>query len=145
MLQKRLPNPPVPPEPGVKHLPFQGDCFVRARGLKPGKYTLKIDGKAVHTADAETWMKPGVFDGLMPNGPSLEQAEKLRQTIVEKNRLYFHRWRPQNETYIFGFRKKEQGQNAIEIPKFDPLIAEKEAEIAKLRVPVPHVYELKPE
>jgi lysophospholipase L1-like esterase len=75
----------------------------------------------------------------------LAQAEKLRQIIVAKNRLYFYRWRPENETYLFGFRKYEQGNNAREIPQFDPLIAEKEKEIAKLRVPVPHVYELKAE
>jgi hypothetical protein len=77
--------------------------------------------------------------------PDLAQAEKLRQTILAKNRLYFYRWRPENETYLFGFRKYEQGQNAREIPQFDPLIAEKEKEIAKLRVPVPHTYELKAE
>jgi lysophospholipase L1-like esterase len=75
----------------------------------------------------------------------LEQAEKLRQAIVAKNRLYFYRWRPENETYLFGFRKHEQGQNAREIPQFDPLIAEKEKEIAKLRVPMPHTYERKAE
>jgi lysophospholipase L1-like esterase len=143
VVQKILPNPPVPPEPGVKDL--QGDCFVRARDLKPGKYTLKIDGQAVHTADAEMWMKPGGFGVLVPNGPSLEQAEKLRQTIVEKNRLYFYRWRPANETYLFGFRKHEQGQNAREIPQFDPLVAEAEAKIARLRGPVEHTYELIPE
>ncbi len=71
------------------------------------------------------------------------QAEKLRQTIIAKNRLYFYRWRPENETYLFGFRKHEQGQNAREIPQFDPLVAAKEKEIAKLRVPVPHTYERK--
>jgi len=59
--------------------------------------------------------------------------EKLRAAIHEKNQHFFHRWRPQNDTYIFGFRKKEQGRNAVEIPQFDPLIAAKEAEIAKLR------------
>jgi lysophospholipase L1-like esterase len=62
-----------------------------------------------------------------------DRFEKIRKLTVEKNRLYFHRWRPENETYIFGFRKKEQGQNAVEIPRFDPLVAEKEAEIAKLK------------
>ncbi len=77
--------------------------------------------------------------------PDLIQAEKLRQAIVAKNRLYFYRWRPENETYLFGFRKQEQGQNAREIPQFDPLIAEKEKEIAKLRMPVAHLYELKAE
>jgi lysophospholipase L1-like esterase len=77
--------------------------------------------------------------------PDRDQAEKLRQAIIAKNRLYFYRWRPENETYLFGFRKHEQGQNAREIPQFDPLIAEKEKDIAKLRVPVAHTYELKAE
>jgi GDSL-like Lipase/Acylhydrolase family len=57
----------------------------------------------------------------------------LTKTILEKNRLFFHRWRPQNETYLFGFRKHEQGNNGVEIPQFDPLVAEKEKEIAALR------------
>ena len=59
--------------------------------------------------------------------------QELRETILEKNELFFHRWRPQNQTYLFGFRKHEQGQNAIEIPKFDPLVAEREARIRQLR------------
>jgi hypothetical protein len=54
------------------------------------------------------------------------------------------RERPQNETYLFGFRKYEQGQNAREIPLIDPLVEAKEKEIARLRVPVPYLYELVP-
>lgn len=46
----------------------------------------------------------------------------LRTEIVTKNQLFFHRYRPQNETYLFLFRKHEQGNNASEIPQFDPLI-----------------------
>jgi lysophospholipase L1-like esterase len=65
----------------------------------------------------------------LPDRPWDDRAEKVRRLTIEKNRLYFHRWRPENETYIFGFRKKEQGQNAVEIPQFDPLVAAKEAEI----------------
>ena len=56
----------------------------------------------------------------------------LRSAILAKNELYFHRWRPANNTYLFLFRKHEQGQNAKEIPLFDPLVAEREQEIAKL-------------
>ncbi len=59
--------------------------------------------------------------------------EALRKAIVRKNALFFHRWRPANSTYLFGFRKHEQGRNAAEIPLFDPLIAEVEAEIEKLK------------
>jgi putative heme-binding domain-containing protein len=65
-----------------------------------------------------------------------QRAEELRQAIVKKNELFFDRWRPQNETYLFGFRKYEQGQNAKEIPMFDPLILKEEAKIAELRKPV---------
>ncbi|HEX2748363.1 MAG TPA: GDSL-type esterase/lipase family protein [Verrucomicrobiales bacterium] len=60
------------------------------------------------------------------NNPGLTKA------IIEKNRLFFYRWRPQNETYLFGFRKHEQGNNGVEIPKFDPLIAAQEQVIAGL-------------
>jgi lysophospholipase L1-like esterase len=61
---------------------------------------------------------------------------KLRTTIVEKNTLFFHRWRPQNDTYIFGFRKHEQGRNAVDIPKFDPLVEAKEKEIAAIKAEI---------
>ncbi|MGL4420361.1 MAG: SGNH/GDSL hydrolase family protein [Gemmataceae bacterium] len=58
--------------------------------------------------------------------------EPLRKAIVAKNELFFHRWRPQNETYLFGFRKHEQGKNAKEIVEFDPLIADAEKKIRVL-------------
>ena len=61
------------------------------------------------------------------------QADSLRQAIVRKNELFFNQWRPQNQTYLFGFRKHEQGKNAADIPKFDPLIAEAEANIEKAK------------
>jgi len=63
----------------------------------------------------------------------IEAHDVLQAAIRKKNELFFHRWRPANWTYLFGFRKHEQGQNAVEIPKFDPLIAQWEARIAKLR------------
>ena len=61
------------------------------------------------------------------------EVDELRAAVVEKNRLFFHRWRPANETYLFLFRKHEQGQNAKEIPMFDPLIAEAEERVEGLR------------
>jgi lysophospholipase L1-like esterase len=70
--------------------------------------------------------------GLSGDPDYSETLEPLRQAIVDKNELYFHRWRPQNQTYLFGFRKHEQGQNAKEIVQFDPLIAAAEVEIEKL-------------
>ncbi|MDB6138935.1 MAG: Lysophospholipase [Verrucomicrobiaceae bacterium] len=62
--------------------------------------------------------------------------EPLRKQIVAKDTLFFDRWRPQNETYLFGFRKHEQGQNAKEIPMFDPLIATADKKIQELKATV---------
>lgn len=62
-----------------------------------------------------------------------QQLEPLRRAVVAKNQLFFYRWRPQNETYLFGFRKHEQGKNAKEVAQFDPLVAKAEEEIAKLK------------
>ena len=112
--------------------------MVRLRSLAPGQYTLKIDGQPVASAAANVWAE-GV---KLQRGPEVEQVERLRAAIVAKNELFFHRYRPQNDTYLFGFRKHEQGQNSREIPQFDPLIARAEADIARLRVPATHRYEL---
>ena len=65
----------------------------------------------------------------------VSDTEVLRQAIQHKNELFFHRWRPANWTYLFGFRKHEQGQNAVEIPKFDTLVEEWDHKIAQLRDP----------
>ena len=57
-----------------------------------------------------------------PGTPSESKKAALKQLISKKNQLFFHRYRPQNETYLYLFRKHEQGNNAVEIPQFDPLI-----------------------
>jgi len=75
--------------------------------------------------------------GLTPYDASLvknpENYEKLRQTIIEKDRLYFYRWRPANETYLNLFRKHEQGQNARELPLYEPLVEAQELNIMVLK------------
>ena len=79
-----------------------------------------------------------LFGAEKPAGPAgswrtSPAAEPLRQAILRKNEWFFHRSRPANMAYIFGFRKKEQGQNAVEVLKFDTYIAAEEARIARLR------------
>ena len=68
--------------------------------------------------------------GAWRNSP---QAEPLRQAIRRKNEWYFHRSRPGNMAYIFGFRKREQGRNAGEMNQFDAAVAAEENRIAQLR------------
>lgn len=67
-----------------------------------------------------------IADALV-GGKACETSEvddhtRLKRLIRRKDQLFFHRYRPQNETYLFLFRKHEQGNNAVEIPQFDPLI-----------------------
>lgn len=70
--------------------------------------------------------------GLLASSKAVaDVSPELLAKVQAKNELFFHRWRPQNETYLFGFRKHEQGKNAAEIVQFDPLIAAAEADIAK--------------
>lgn len=53
----------------------------------------------------------------------------VRAAVLRKNDLFFHQFRPANSTYLFGFRKHEQGRNAAEMPKFTPIIEGVDAEI----------------
>ncbi|HUR45662.1 MAG TPA: PVC-type heme-binding CxxCH protein, partial [Candidatus Saccharimonadales bacterium] len=113
-------------------------CRMQVLGLKTGNYDFKIDGKLVRTVSfPELARAMAVTDG-----PQWDQAEELLKTIQKKNELFFYRWRPQNNTYLFLFRKHEQGKNAKEIPEFDPLVQAEEQKIAKLRKPVQHTIEL---
>lgn len=108
-------------------------------GLAAGTWVLSAGGQELARAAAADWSQGMTLQRL----PGEDQWEQLRRKITQKNQLYFHRWRPQNETYLFGFRKHEQGQNAKEIPLFDPLIEKLEGEIAVLRVPAEETFELR--
>ena len=107
--------------------------ILKLEGLKPGRYRLQISDDTSLTLSHEQWAK-----GAPAYLIDYEQFEQLRGAIIDKNRLYFHRWRPQNVTYLFLFRKHEQGNNAKDIPEFDPLIEAKEKEIVQLSKPVSH-------
>ena len=111
----------------------QGETLhlLRFFATDPGTYRLESGSSVLAEASRETWEKGVALDSI----PEVTQFEALRAVVVEKNRLFFNQWRPQNETYIFGFRKHEQGQYAAEIPLYDPLIEAEEKKIAALSRP----------
>ena len=73
---------------------------------------------------------------------SVADAERLRQFILEKNRLWFDYWRPQNWAFLHGDRTEQASSRdhrdpkkrwfPEEMEKFLPLIEAKEREIWKL-------------
>lgn len=116
---------------------FFVDWFELMGGLpKPGNTAkLLTENGAHYTREGYEKLSAKLIEGLglkMPDAPS-PALESLRQAVIAKDTLFFNRWRPHNETYLFGFRKHEQGQNAKEIPMFDPLIAQGDEAIQKLK------------
>lgn len=80
-----------------------------ADGLSPSVQGYQLIGKQL-------------ADQLVGGQSVTSDHEALYECINEKNELFFHRHRPQNETYLLLFRKHEQGNNAVELPAFDPLV-----------------------
>ena len=117
---------------------FFVDWFNAMGGLpKPGRTEKPLTENGIHYSDLGYQKLTSEFIkalGLkLPDVPPTA-IEPLRKAVVAKDFLFFNRWRPQNETYLFGFRKHEQGQNAKEIPMFDPLIADADKKIDDLKV-----------
>lgn len=104
------------------------------------KRSVRLTENGVHlSAIGYEFTRHDAFD-LSHSSVDITKAERqpkedaLREAIVAKNELFFHRWRPQNHTYLFGFRAHEQGQNAKEVKEqLDPLVEKAEAKIDDLR------------
>lgn len=111
----------------AKHKLESVDLFGRLQARPKGRDPLTDNG--VHLTPAGYRETAAVLVPGVVIGPDSELA---RLKIVEKNRLFFFRWRPQNETYLTGFRKHEQGNNAAEVADFDPLVAAADKAIHEL-------------
>jgi lysophospholipase L1-like esterase len=108
------------------------DMTLTIKSLLPGRYEIAVgEGIAGDTSYTSRQLASGI---VLPT-PSGDQVVKLQAAIARKNELFFHRYRPQNETYLLLFRKHEQGNNAAEIPMFDPLVEALDREIHRLARP----------
>lgn len=128
--------------------------LIVVHGLKPGRYTLSIDGNESATATAKEW-NTGV---LLRGGPEWERGTKLREEIVWKNLMFFNRWRAHNGEYIYGRRsttsegydRNKDGGNAGnpsfpgEMAEFDRLLEASDRKTDDLALPRAHTYELSP-
>lgn len=71
--------------------------------------------------------------GLESRDVASAESASLRQAVIQKDFLFFNRWRPANETYLFGFRKHEQGKNSAEMDQLELLVNEADNKIAQLK------------
>lgn len=123
--EERLPTPPAP----VELVPEEGwepVAYMQVRSLKDGLYELRVDGQPVLTGTHADWHRYRTLQ----QGPSWEQAEQLRRTIVEKNRLW--------ETWWAAQRDRPAAQRAEPHPR----LAELEARLRELKRPREHTYEI---
>lgn len=109
--------------------------LARERGLRfadlfaaMGQTPVASENGVTFTASGYATMVPAFLQALGVT-PAAQVPEQLPALVVAKNQLYFYRWRPQNEIYLFGSRKHEQGNNASEVQLFEPLVSEQEAAI----------------
>jgi lysophospholipase L1-like esterase len=128
--------PPAPTPPQGADTSAAG--LLRISGLPDGEYQLLMDGVPLQTATAKQWATGQ--PASTTSGARI--AEQIRQLAVAKNELYFHRYRPQNETYLLLFRKHEQGNNAVEIPQYEPLVEKVEQQIQQLTQPTEVTFDL---
>ena len=113
----------------ARDLPFVGfDSLAGNAALSDNG--IHLNGEGYRAAAREVEKQLGWESGKWDEG---EQAAALRRAILRKNEWFFHRSRPANMAYIFGFRKAEQGRNAGEIAAFDQLVADEDARIAGMR------------
>ncbi len=111
-------------------------AFVHCDLLKAAKADLTDNGIHLNDGGYRILAATGLRDGLRwPADPSPNTNPALTAAILRKNALWFHRFRPANSTYLFGFRKKEQGKNAVEMEQFTPLLKAADEEIWKLAHP----------
>ncbi len=110
------------------------DLNAELAGFVAGAVRPRLTNDGLHYTEAGyNAIAPIVARALVASPKSDQKpSEKLRALVIAKNELWFNRHRPQNEIYLFGSRKHEQGNNGVEIPQFDPLIEAKDKEIAAL-------------
>ena len=143
-----IPTPTVKTKPSFAQAEY--DQAIRSMASQYKGTVVNLDKLLVPMR--KDW--PRTDDGILPNADgylflaelvsctrldrregafSMEQWEAVRKLILRKNELYFYQYRPANDTYLFLFRKHEQGNNAGEIPKFTPLIEELDKQINEMK------------
>jgi hypothetical protein len=139
-----LPKAPNGAEVVLPYTPILNDLsryILRVTGLKEGNYDLFIDAQKVATVPgsqlAEGW------NLTTAETPMSAQAAQLMQTVIEKNNMFFNRWR---QTLVPAIIQNQADDPAVKtkLDEADRRIAELEAEIERLRRPKVHRFEIKP-
>ncbi len=112
--------------------------------LKPGSYDLAIDDRPVGSYSAAE-LAAGI-NLTTAAGPIGEQCAKILAKVIEKNNVFYARWRAvqlfEAPAWLAG--DDIEPKRAAELTRLDAQIVAMEADIDALRKPVPHVFSIAP-
>lgn len=151
---------PIPPEVDVA---FKIPSFdpattlnryeLKVTGLTEIFYRLLIDNTEIGIY-SKTALTQGVNLGFVRKGPLYDQGQKILKAVVEKNDMFFQRWRTVQigPPSLPGMKAAEvKKADAIhlnevkpELERLDKMIADDEQAIHEWRQPTPHVFILAP-
>jgi lysophospholipase L1-like esterase len=130
--------------PGFTPLADLSRYELQVSNLAAPKYQVSVDGTPVGTYTREE-LAGGVNLSSMQAGPIYDQDQALLKKVMDKNSLFFNRWR---NVQIFEapawLQTAAEPIRAAELKRLDDQIAAAETEINGLRQPKPHVWSLKP-
>jgi hypothetical protein len=103
-----------------------------------------IDGRSVSTATAEQLAQG--WNLATSAGAITDQVQSLLKMVVQKNNLFFNRWR---NVQLYAFPNWAQVPTVLtvrsdELARLDRSIEQLEAQIDALRIPQVHHVELRP-
>lgn len=124
---------PIPSPPGGGGM--DEGLGVMVSGLPVGTYEVAWEGGSATERRADQLASRSV---ILMDTPAHAAAEALRALIIDKNQLFFDRWRAVNGFYIYGGRKQPFGIVSFppEMSRFDQLVQQREQEIRE-RVQTP--------
>jgi lysophospholipase L1-like esterase len=115
------------------------------QGLPAGNYQLFADNHLIAQGTHQDWSR-GI---VLTADPTYQRARQLRNKVIEKDLLFFHRWRAHNGEYIYGRRSKPGGGNSgnptfpAEFAELDKLLSEADRQLDELATPKPITYVLR--
>jgi hypothetical protein len=117
---------------------------LKVTNLTAPRYDLTIDDQKVGT-----WTREQLANGInlsQQAGPITAQAQQVFQKVIQKNNLYFTRWRQVQIYQAPAWLQTVEIETArnVELARLDAQIAALENEINALRKPLPRVWQLSP-
>jgi len=110
------------------------DSAALLTALRPALGAAPFTTNGIHlTRQAYQQFASQLCKSLAWTAPTTTPDPALRQAILAKSDAFFHRYRPANATYLFGFRKREQGKNAKEMAAWDEILLARDAHITAIK------------